>query len=131
MQFRTLARALASEGKWRRFITDPITGALLDFGRESYEPPQPLVDFLLARDRTCRFPGCRAPARLADIDHAQSWESGGATSAQNLGALCRRHHRLKTHGGWQLESKSDGSCVWTSPEGKNYFVPARDILEAV
>lgn len=127
----SLARALASEGKWRRFITDPITGALLDFGRESYEPPQPLVDFLLARDRTCRFPGCRAPARLADIDHAQSWESGGATSAQNLGALCRRHHRLKTHGGWQLESKSDGSCVWTSPEGKNYFVPARDILEAV
>lgn len=127
----SLARALASDATWRRFITDPTTGALLDFGRESYQPPQPLVDFLLARDRTCRFPGCRAPARLTDIDHAQSWENGGATSAQNLGALCRRHHRLKTHGGWQLESRSDGSCMWTSPEGKSYFVPARDILEAV
>lgn len=127
----SLARALASDATWRRFITDPVTGALLDFGRESYQPPQPLVDFLLARDRTCRFPGCRAPARLTDIDHAQSWENGGATSAQNLGALCRRHHRLKTHGGWQLESRSDGSCMWTSPEGKSYFVPARDILEAV
>lgn len=127
----SLARALASDATWRRFITDPATGALLDFGRESYQPPQPLVDFLLARDRTCRFPGCRAPARLADIDHAQNWESGGATSAQNLGVLCRRHHRLKTHGGWQLESKSDGSCVWSSPEGKSYFVPARNILEAV
>lgn len=127
----SLARSLASDAKWRRFITDPATGALLDFGRESYEPPQPLVDFLLARDRTCRFPGCRAPARLADIDHAQSWESGGATSAENLGALCRRHHRLKTHGGWQLESSSNGGCTWTSPAGKKYLVPARDVLEAV
>lgn len=127
----SLARTLAAEGKWRRFITDPTTGALLDFGRESYEPPQALVDFLLARDRTCRFPGCRAPARSGDLDHAQSWESGGETSTQNLGALCRRHHRLKTHGGWQLKSKSDGSCLWTSPHGKQYTVPARDIQEAV
>jgi hypothetical protein len=127
----SLARSLASNSQWRRFITDPTTGALLDFGRESYEPPQPLVDFLLARDRTCRFPGCRAPAYLSDLDHAQSWESGGATSAQNLGALCRRHHRLKTHGGWKLESASDGSCIWTSPHGKRYPVPARNIQEAV
>ena len=127
----SLARRLASDSQWRRFITEPLTGALLDFGRESYEPPQPLVDFLLARDRTCRFPGCRAPAHLADLDHAQSWESGGNTSASNLGALCRRHHRLKTHGGWKLESASDGSCVWTSPHGKRYPVPARDIQEAV
>lgn len=127
----SLARSLASDSRWRRFITEPTTGALLDFGRESYEPPQPLVDFLLARDRTCRFPGCRAPAHLSDLDHAQSWESGGRTSAQNLGALCRRHHRLKTHGGWKLESESDGSCVWTSPHGKRYPVPARNIQEAV
>lgn len=127
----SLARSLASDSTWRRFITEPTTGALLDFGRESYEPPQSLVDFLLARDRTCRFPGCRAPAHLSDLDHAQSWESGGRTSAENLGALCRRHHRLKTHGGWKLESASDGSCVWTSPHGKRYPVPARDIQEAV
>ncbi|MDP1712994.1 MAG: DUF222 domain-containing protein [Candidatus Nanopelagicaceae bacterium] len=127
----SLARTLAAEGKWRRFITDPTTGALLDFGRESYEPSQELVDFLLARDRTCRFPGCRAPARSGDLDHAQSWESGGETSVQNLGALCRRHHRLKTHGGWQLKSETDGSCLWTSPHGKQYTVPARDIQEAV
>lgn len=127
----SLARSLASDSQWRRFITEPTTGALLDFGRESYEPPQPLVDFLLARDRTCRFPGCRAPAYLSDLDHAQSWETGGTTSAQNLGALCRRHHRLKTHGGWKLESASDGSCIWTSPHGKRYPVPARDIQEAV
>ena len=127
----SVARALASDGKWQRFITDPQTGTLLDYGRESYEPPQALVDFLIARDRTCRFPGCRHSAARADLDHAKSWESGGETSAANLGALCRRHHRLKTHGGWKLISHSDGSCTWTSPLGKTYEVPARPMLEAI
>jgi len=125
----SVARELASDATWKRFITDPQTGNLLDYGREKYEPPQALVDFLLARDRTCRFPGCRQPASRTDIDHAESWESGGETTPENLGLLCRRHHRLKTHGKWSLISNADGSCNWTSPVGKNYFVPARPINE--
>ncbi len=127
----SVARALASDGKWKRFITDPQTGALLDYGRETYQPPQALIDFLIARDRTCRFPGCRRSAALSDLDHAQSWEDGGTTSLDNLGALCRRHHQLKTHGGWAIESRADGSCTWTSPLGKIYQTPARSIAETV
>lgn len=125
----SIARELAADAKWRRFITDPITGSLLDYGRQYYEPPQALVDFLMARDRTCRFPGCRQPARISDIDHAQPWQEGGATAPENLGVLCRRHHRLKTHGNWTLKSFPDGSCEWSSPLGKKYFVPARPINE--
>ena len=127
----SVARALASDGKWKRFITDPQTGALLDYGRETYQPPQALIDFLIARDRTCRFPGCRRSAALSDLDHAQSWDEGGTTSLDNLGALCRRHHVLKTHGGWSIESRADGSCTWTSPLGKIYQTPARSISETV
>jgi hypothetical protein len=127
----SVARALASDGKWKRFITDPQTGALLDYGRETYQPPQALIDFLIARDRTCRFPGCRRSAALSDLDHAQSWDEGGTTSLDNLGALCRRHHVLKTHGGWSIESHADGSCTWTSPLGKIYQTPARSISETV
>jgi len=127
----SVARELASDATWKRFITDPQTGNLLDYGREKYEPPQALVDFLLARDRTCRFPGCRQPASRSDIDHAQSWETGGETKPENLGLLCRRHHRLKTHGRWDLVSNVDGSCEWTSPVGKKYFVPARPIDENI
>ena len=127
----SVARKLAADGSWQRFISDPTTGNLLDFGREKYLPPQELVDFLLARDRTCRFPGCRRSGQRADIDHAQSWESGGETNPANLGLLCRRHHRMKTHGGWKLQSNADGSCTWESPVGKQFFVPARPILDAV
>ena len=123
------ARLLASDAKWRRFITDPITGNLLDYGRLTYQPPQPLVDFIVARDRRCRFPGCRQPARVCDIDHAIPWEEGGKTSRENLGLLCRRHHRMKTHGGWKLTSFEDGSCEWISPEGNIFKVAARSINE--
>ena len=127
----SVARHLASDANWKRFITEPQSGNLLDFGRESYQPPQALKDFLIARDRTCRFPGCRRSALLSDLDHAQSWESGGSTSPDNIGALCRRHHRLKTHDGWQIESFPDGSCTWTSPLGKRYLTPARPVGEPI
>lgn len=123
-----IARQIAADGRWKRFITDPIKGTLLDYGRETYEPPQDLQDFLIARDRTCRFPGCNQPAHLADLDHVIPWEEGGTTSPDNLGALCRRHHNIKTHGNWKLESHEDGACTWTSPEGFKYYVPARPVL---
>jgi hypothetical protein len=127
----SVARRLAADGNWQRFVSDPTTGNLLDFGREKYTPPQELVDYLLARDRICRFPGCRRTGQSSDIDHAQSWETGGETNPANLGLLCRRHHRMKTHGGWSLESNPDGSCTWKSPKGKTFFVPSRPFLEAV
>ena len=127
----SVARRLAADGNWQRFVSDPTTGNLLDFGREKYTPPQELVDYLLARDRVCRFPGCRRTGQSSDIDHAQSWETGGETNPANLGLLCRRHHRMKTHGGWSLESNPDGSCLWRSPQGKTFFVPSRPFLESV
>ncbi len=127
----SVAREIAADARWKRFVTDPLTGNLLDFGREHYEPPQALKDFLIARDRTCRFPGCRRSAILADLDHAESWRSGGETSPENLGALCRRHHKMKTHHGWRLESFADGSCIWRSPFGKEFFTPARPAHEPV
>jgi hypothetical protein len=125
----SLARELASSNQWRRFITDPMTGELLDVGRDRYQPTQALAEFIIARDQTCRFPGCRRAAELSDIDHAIPWEDGGRTTPENLGALCRRHHRLKTHGGWKIASNADGSCTWTSPYGKKYLTPARPIHE--
>ncbi len=42
-------------------------------------------------------------------------------SPNNLGALCRRHHQEKTHGGWTIEeSANDGSCTFVSPLGRHY-----------
>jgi len=117
------ARALAADGNWRRLVTDPLTGSLLDHGRTTYTPPAALVDFLLARDGTCRFPGCSLPAVRCDLDHSVAWEDGGGTDRDNLGPLCRRHHRLKTHTGWALRRNADASVTWTSPAGAIYTLP--------
>jgi len=105
----------------RRLVTDPMTGHLLDVGRRTYEVPAALRRLVVGRDRTCRFPGCRRRADRCQIDHATAWDEGGGTSIANLGVLCTRHHQLKTHARWQIDhSKPDGSCTWTSPQGRTY-----------
>ena len=105
----------------RRLLIEPATGALLDVGRQAYTLPDRLRTFIVARDRTCRFPGCQRRAARCQIDHAVAWQDGGATDAANLGALCVRHHQLKTHAGWDIvASDSDGGCTWLSPQGRRY-----------
>ena len=85
-----VARALAGHAPWRRWVTDPVTGHLLDYGRRTYRPPTALADYIRARDTTCRFPGCARPATSCDLDHLQPYHpdraDGGPTSATNLGA---------------------------------------------
>lgn len=110
----------------RRLVTDPHNGHLLDLGRSSYRIPDRLREFIVTRDRVCRFPGCARRASRCQIDHAIAWDDGGSTDVGNLGALCVRHHQLKTHGGWRIEnSKPDGSCEWVSPHGRRYAEPSR------
>ena len=125
-----VARALAADATFRRAIVDPLTGQLLDYGRRTYAVPDPLRRFIELRDRVCRFPGCSRAADQCQIDHAVAWDDGGHTSAANTGALCQRHHQLKTHGGWRIvESRVDGSCTWRSPLGREYPVEPPPLVE--
>ncbi len=105
----------------RSLVTDPGTGRVVGVGRRRYEVTGPLRRLIVARDRTCRFPGCSRRASLCQIDHAEAWEDGGRTDVDNLGTLCVRHHQMKTHGGWRIAgSRADGSCTWVSPSGRRY-----------
>ena len=114
----------------RKLEVDPVTGVLSGCGRSTYRVPERLREFIVGRDRTCRFPGCSRSARASQIDHAEAWDDGGGTDPANLGALCTRHHQLKTHGGWQLDdSRVDGTCRWTSPQGRGYRHRPQSIVE--
>jgi hypothetical protein len=96
-------------------------GHVLDVGRRRYPVTGALRRLIIARDRTCRFPGCGRAAGRGEIDHARAWEDGGGTCVANLGALCTRHHQLKTLAGWDIvDSRPDGSCTWRSPHGRTY-----------
>jgi hypothetical protein len=86
--------------------------------------PDALRDFLIARDVTCRFPGCTRPAEACDIDHVTAWAEGGATDAANLIPLCRRHHVIKTFAPWRiLEHRADGAVIWQAPDGQHITDP--------
>jgi hypothetical protein len=117
-----VARRIAADGTWRRLLTDPASGAVLDIGRERYTPPPDLAEHVIARDQTCRFPTCTRPAEGCDLDHTVPFEQGGTTSAANLGPLHRGHHNDKTHHGWQLDQPEPGRFVWTAPTGHRYQV---------
>jgi hypothetical protein len=86
-----------------------------------YRPSAKLARFIRARDLTCRFPGCTAPAQFCDIDHVVPYPIG-PTHPSNLICLCRKHHLLKTFwvGDWALILLPDGTVVWTSPTGHTY-----------
>ena len=54
-----------------------------------------LADLGRARDRSCVFPTCQAPAERCDIDHLTAWGQGRTTSLNNLTTLYQAHHHLK------------------------------------
>jgi hypothetical protein len=113
---------------WRRLVTDPVDGHLLDYGRTTYLPEK-LRRFVLARDGGCRAPGCtnRAASRL-QMDHAHAFPSGPSTAA-NCGAICATCHQLKTTAFTDItDSHANGSCTWITAWGQSIHIPPRSVL---
>ncbi len=94
----------------------------LDIGRSTRTVPEPMRRAVIARDRHCRFPGCRRPARWCDAHHIVHWIDDGHTEVDNLILLCRHHHTL-IHSGFGLTgtasdprfSRPDGTHLPNSP----------------
>lgn len=108
------ARALAMGGTWRRLVTDPLTGTVLDVGRSRYRPPADLAELVRLRDETCFRPGCSASATGCELDHTTPWAHLGTTSWDNLGAGCTADHSLKTEGHFTVRQHRPGVFTWTS-----------------
>ncbi|MDN5914637.1 MAG: 13E12 repeat family protein [Pseudonocardia sp.] len=119
------ARALAADGVWKRLVTDPLSGTLLDQGRTTYTPSAGLGDHVRARDQVCRGPHCGR--RIRDLDHHQPWAATlGPTAEQNLFGYCRHHHMLKDAPGWQVIAHPDRSLTWISPNGRRHTTEPYD-----
>ncbi|PKH44018.1 protein of unknown function [Nocardioides alpinus] len=91
--------------------------------------PDRIREWVVLRDGTCVFPWCTRPARRCDIDHVNPYDhtadaegrpQPGPSSTDNLAALCRFHHRLKTHSAWRYSMVEPGVFVWTSPHGHRF-----------
>jgi hypothetical protein len=122
-----VARELAADGAWRRWLIEPLSGGLLDIGSATYRPGSRVDRFVRGRDCTCRFPGCEQPAARCDLDHTRAFHTqNGETVCDNLVALCRRHHRLKHEKDWTYRVDPDGGVTWTAPSGNTYRQPPED-----
>ncbi|RFU20421.1 HNH endonuclease [Geodermatophilus marinus] len=83
-----------------------------------YRPGAALDRFVRARDRRCRFPGCRrrVPAG-GELDHTRAWPDG-PTAAANLAGYCTTDHRGKHQApDWTHTQHRDGTLTVTTPSG--------------
>ncbi|WP_343571711.1 HNH endonuclease signature motif containing protein [Mycobacterium sp.] len=102
--------------------------APVDVPEPRYTPSAKLAAFVRCRDLTCRAPGCDRPATDCDVDHTVAYHDGGWTHASNLKALCRKHHLLKTFGGWRDTQLPDGTVIWLLPDGRIYVTTPGSVL---
>ncbi len=51
-----------------------------------------------------------------DVHHLLEWVNGGATSVENSGLLCERHH-TEVHHGFRVERQPDGRRRTWRPDG--------------
>ena len=88
---------------------------------DSYEVPARIAEQAALINVSCVFPWCTRSARSCDNDHIKPYAQGGTTSSDNIVPLCRRHHRLKTHGRWRYLRLEAGNYLWTSPHGYQFL----------
>lgn len=94
---------------------------------DGYEVPDRLREAVRLRTPVDAFPYGSNLNRSMDFDHTEPHvdpaDGGppGQTRADNLAPMTRRHHRIKTHGRWQVRQPFDGVFIWRSPHNR-YFV---------
>ena len=115
---RTAQRLLDERGADLRTVILDDTGGVVGVGRRQRVAPGWLRDAVLALHDTCATPGCAAPARSADMDHARPWspvhpdDLPGTTDVAELAPVCPRHNQRKERDGWQVEQTTDGRRRW-------------------
>jgi hypothetical protein len=119
-----LARDVATDTSWRRMVTEPADGHLLDLGRRRYRPSAKMRQHLVGFGQHCTTPGCGQAAK--EFDHATEWSNGGHTAIRNAAGPCGHHHRLRNMYGYRTNILDDGTTEWITPAGTRTTTPPDD-----
>ena len=121
---RTLLDRFMCDSEVSRVVFGP-NSTVLDVGRAQRTYTGQVRRAVVARDRSCRYPGCGAPVTLGEVHHVVPWSHGGATSVRNGVLLCWFHHDLvhrrriairRVGVGWEMWS-SDGRPIGGATAG--------------
>jgi hypothetical protein len=120
-----MARRIAAGGTWRRILTDPVNGTVLEASTTRHDPGMLVSETLLAAHPTCDWVNCNRAARECDRDHGAPFARTGITRLADLRNYCELHHIIKDTPawGWVATNNPDGSTTLTTPAGHRYTTP--------
>ena len=95
---------------------------------DHYETPPRLSEVIGLRRAADYFPYGSNLSRHQENDHTIPYIAmnrggpPGQTHPTKMGKLTKRHHRIKTHGGWRVEQVASGIWLYRSPHGYHFLV---------
>ena len=111
-----LAR-LACDSEISRVVFGPDS-RVINVGRAERTYAGPRRKAVIARDGTCRYPGCTAPPALGEIHHINEWAKGHGDTDVNTGILlCWHHHDLVHRLHLQIRPSPTGGWLFLTRHG--------------
>ena len=124
-----LARVL---GPRARFTIRPVLDIEGQAPVDSYEIPDRHRQAVRLMTPADVFPFANCSSGAMQIDHTVPYDPGprdngppgkpGQSRIGNYGPMTTWHHRIKTHGGWQVQQPYPGIYLWRDPYGQTYLV---------
>jgi hypothetical protein len=111
-----------------RFTVKPVIDLEGMAPVDAYEIPDRHREAVHLRTPADVFPFASSTARAHQVDHTSPYvppDHGGPpgqTALGNLGPMTTFHHRVKTHGHWQVKQPFPGIYLWRDPHGHCYLV---------
>ncbi len=114
-----IARVLGPRAK---FKIQPVLDLAGQAPVDAYEIPDRHRQAVHLMTPADTFPFASSLSRKQQVDHTIPYDEGGETGIGNYGPMTTSHHRIKTHGGWQVQQPFPGIYVWRDPHGAFYIV---------
>jgi hypothetical protein len=109
-------------GPHARFKIQPVLDLAGQAPVDAYEIPERHRQAVHLMTPADTFPYASCTARSMQVDHTVPYDQGGVSGVGNYGSMTTRHHRIKTHGRWQVQQPFPGIYVWRDPHGVFYLV---------
>ncbi|MGB3737659.1 MAG: DUF222 domain-containing protein [Ilumatobacter sp.] len=120
----------ALSGHVRRVVVD-TAGTVIDMGRRRRLYTGSARDAAKLLVTRCQHPGCRMPARFAQVDHADEWVADdGRTDQSNAGIECGPHNVEKHRRRWRTRKATNGK-TYTIREDGTIMLPVGARLPAL
>ena len=109
-------------GPRARFMVRPVLDLVGQAPVDAYEIPERHRRAVHLMTPADTFPFASCTARTMQVDHTVPYHQGGVSGVGNYGPMTTTHHRIKTHGRWQVQQPYPGIYVWRDPHGAYYVV---------